>query len=199
MKKKRKGLFGGLIIPFVIALTVVLAVLIFLFAFKVHIIQTMVDYYVWVKEYDIPMALFSMDAWYFEPGIYTSPAVAFSKIHYELEDHDVLENDITRIASEWFGVFGDFNITFEDVRICKTHCRCTPRWEVWHLVWRCRGSCSEYEGVECNAHFNTPCEEATPPAQDIIGLRYYGIYPLPVVFNGTHRVIALIFTSERIR
>jgi len=156
MKKKKKGLLGGLVIPFIIALSVVLAVLIFLFNFKIHVIQTMVDYYLWAKHYNIPMALFSIDIYNEETGGYNSSIIVLNKIHYgDLlgKNYGDLEKKIDVILNDWFGTVGSYVLSFEDTTFI-----------------------SERGLTET-------------------GVKHLGVYPLPVVFNETHRVLKLSYRS----
>jgi len=203
MKKKKKGLLGGLIIPFLIALSVVLAVLIFLFNFKIHVIQTMVDFYLWAKQYNIPMVLFSVDIKDEDMDSSESFVVFFSKIYRGIYDEKKM-GTLRTLINDWYGTSGFYTLTFGDLILTpeENPCTCTFQGGII-LPWYCgptRSACvnefGDYYYDKCDPDTNYPCSKAQG---DVVGVKHYGSFPLPVVFNGTNRVTKLNYVSNLVR
>jgi hypothetical protein len=167
MRKKVKGQFGGLIGEFAIAVFIVLFVIIFIVAFKIHVIQAMVDYYLWGKEYDIPMALFSIDV----KG--NSSVIALSRIIHEdklEEDSHELKVEIKNIVDRWFIE----NKEGTDVN----------QYQIYNL---------KIDNFNVRFPLELPWEELHE--SNIIQKKSLGLYPTPIVFNGTTRVVTLKYET----
>jgi hypothetical protein len=210
----KKGQFGGLIGEFAIAVFVVLFVIIFIVAFKIHVTQAMVDYYLWNKEYDIPMALFSIDVDKdpTEKTEYESSAIFLSRLHYADildEDKTSLKNQLNPILDKWSKGVNQYTLTFDKTILQNMNeCICKPTRDIsgW-LYGKCTDECKEStRGKDCWA-----LDYAGYSAGQVIEyvdhgevtrsytcwgstkLSNVGLYPLPVVFNGTQRTLTLSF------
>jgi len=212
MRKKLKGQFGGLIGEFAIAVFVVLFVIIFIVAFKIHVTQAMVDYYLWNKEYDIPMALFSIDVDKdpTEKTEYESSAIFLSRLHYADvlgEDKNALRNQLNPILDRWSRGVNQCTLTFGETMLQnKNKCVCEPLMEN-AMYGTCSDSCKEStKDKDCFAKSVDGFSigqiiEYEDHVQQIKSytcwgstkLSNVGLYPLPVVFNGTQRILTLSF------
>lgn len=175
-KKYNKGIIGaGIIAQFIFAVFIVIFVLIFLFQFKYHIIQTMGEYYLWGKEFDIPLALLITDI------NNQNSAVALNKIYYSDElgiDATDLKNGMQELVTFWFSTpsknfkyhlqFGNLVITADTLEKCSA------------------GSA----GPHGSYYSYCPSKD-----DDIKKRNVHGFYPIPVMFNGTDRVVPLEFES----
>ena len=212
MRKKLKGQFGGLIGEFAIAVFVVLFVIIFIVAFKIHVTQAMVDYYLWNKEYDIPMALFSIDVDKdpTEKTEYESSVIFLSRLHYADvlgEDENTLQNQLNPILDRWSKGVNQYTLTFDKTTLQNVN-KCICKTDLEGAMY---GTCSEVckestRGKYCFARSVDGISEGQviEYEDNVQQIRSYtcwgstklsnmGLYPLPVVYNGTQRILTLNF------
>ena len=194
----RKGFIGWLVAVFAMGIFAALFSFIFLWSFKYHITMMMIDYYFWNKEYDIPLALLSMDVKNTVSEKYESSVIALNKIHYGFENKD--NYNLVEILEKWSKGVYRYTLTFSKfVLQNETKCRCKPISEDYTLYGKCTGCKKETEGEDCYA-----VDYAGIPAGTVIGhedhvevtrpytcwgvakVTQMGTYPVPVVFNGTH-------------
>lgn len=203
MMKKKKGFWGGLIAEFAFAIFLVLFVLIFLFNFKYHLTLVMIDYYSWNKQYDIPMALFSTDI-KDDSGNYESSVVVLNKIHYGMyteDEMDEVEDELERVVSVWYGEHGFWTLNFGEfnlIGIEEDPCLCTVEQLGFYRcpdMAKCQSKYYNAKYRVCDPVTHDPCIRVHG---NLRALRHLGYYPLPVVFNGTHRNIPLSFVSNLI-
>ena len=204
MMIKMKGQIAGLVGMFLVALFVVLFVFIFIFAFKIHVTQSMVDYYLWSKEYDIPMALFSTDV------NEESPAVALNRIFYKSKfgydewvgkTKDILDRWFIERTSQKTYQFYHFelgNVVLEEEVGCDCKASAIPA--SLPTRYECAGNdCGSHQGEDCDTTSGEPdCTEyCVGKACKISTLQRnnLGLYPTPIVFNGTTRVVPLKFDT----
>ena len=193
--RRRKGLIGWAVGCFAAGIFATLFLFIFLYSFKYHITMIMVDYYFWNKEYDIPLALFSTDV----DGV--SSIVAMNKVHYDgvlTEDYKSLKTELNNIVESWFGEHGIYILRFEGTeinRLALDDCVCYAYQygEGFVLTGQCTGpGCGGDEGKKCKVLDGTLVdEEGSCGGKRIARTSHLGTYPLPIVFNGTDRIIAL--------
>jgi hypothetical protein len=206
-----KGFFTGLIIDFAIAVFVVLFVIIFIFAFKVHITQAMVDYYLWGKENDIPMSLFSSDI----KG--ESSAVALNRIFYngkDGRDYSAWKTQMIQIIDRWFvensgqKTFQLYQFELGDVVIeeelsnsnnpFNCNCKAEKLYGVTPPRYYCKGNCGSHENDNCPETYDelsctVYCMEIA--CISTIQRTNLGLYPLPIIYNGTDRIVTLKFNT----
>jgi len=198
---------------------VALFLFIFLYCFKYHITMMMIDYYLWNREYDIPLALFSTDINTNPDGDekYESSVVVLNKIYYgkyadsdEDSEMNKVKGELRDIINEWYGYkeeSGFWTMIFGNVTIMAmpNPCECVPTGPIWCKYYVCKwapecdGGEQEFRDVRgqcCDPTTNVPCNEAHG---DVIGVQHLGLYPLPIVFNGTDMIANLSFVSNRVR
>ena len=209
--KKAKGFLGAFIIDFAIAVFVVLAVFIFVYCFKIHITQAMVDYYMWNKEFDIPMALFSVDVKEVGSPKIESSAVFLSRLYYATvlgENKDELKKQLNTILDRWSQGVNQYTLTFGEIAFTnevQCVCKSTKDLEGW-LYGKCTGCKSTTEGKSCWArdygdisvgqiieYENNVEVTKSYSCWGSTKLTNIGPYPLPVVYNGTQRILTLNF------
>lgn len=204
MRKKTKGQFGGLLAEFVIAAFIVLFVIIFITSFKIHVTQAMIDYYFWGKEYNIPLALLSTDIDIKDENRFESSIVIFNKIRYFKDEglKENLRNNLRNVIEAWFpGVSQsdytrEYTLKFGEKKeevIEKTR-DCTCTWPSATEGLKCTSGCGPKAGESCRNQ-----AECVPKNEMVTEVNNLGIYPLPVVYNGTLRVVELNWTSDVIR
>lgn len=199
MMIKMKGQIAGLVAMFLVALFVVLFVFIFIFAFKIHVTQSMVDYYLWGKEYDIPMALFSTDV------NEESPAVALNRIFYKSKfGYDEWVGKTKEILDRWFiertsqKTYQFYHFELGDVVLEEQVCKCIAS-ALPGSGYECVGTDCKPEGEDCPINYDEfTCtgyciEKACKISQT--QRNNLGLYPTPIVFNGTTRVVPLKFDT----
>ena len=204
--KKAKGFLGGLVIEFAIAVFVVLAVLIFVYCFKIHITQAMVDYYLWGKENDIPMALFSSDI----NG--ESSAVALNRIFYNKKngrDYDEWKTKMETIMNSWFiensgqKTYQFYHFELDDVVIekevpCNCYAKSTNN-NIGQTIYECAGTdCGSLSGQKSTETatqygWDQYCKGAC--LVNTIEMKSLGLYPVPIIYNGTDRIVTLKFNT----
>jgi hypothetical protein len=173
----KKGIIAGILGPYIVSAFIIAAILIFLYQFKYHMSQLMVDYYLWGKEFNIPMALFTTDI------REQSSAVALSKIVYKVgSDQDKIKSELNEVVDDWFlpySIYYQYTLQMEDFYMIKTvdGCKCT--------------TITSYEGGYRSYDYS--CEDCTNVK--IIKRENVGVYPLPLPYNGTTRVVSLIFST----
>jgi hypothetical protein len=194
---KSKGILGGLLAEFAVAVFVVLFVIIFIFCFKIHVTQSMVDYYLWNKEYDIPLALFSIDI------NEESSAMALNRVFYKNKfgyDEYTLKN----IIDKWFieptdkKTYQYYRFELGDVVFEKeVPCNCKAvETGTMKDEYECRGNdCGSYKN--CPYSTKLACDDYCKEACQIetIQRKNLGLYPSPIIYNGTNRVVPLKFNT----
>jgi len=204
--KKKKGFITFFIMEFAVAVFAVLFVIIFILSFKIHVTQSMVDYYLWSKENDIPMALFSADI------KDDSSAVALNKIFYNGKDgknYGDWKTQMEKIINRWFientgqKTYQLYHLELDDVIIEKeVYCNCYAKSttdNVGQTIYECAGT-------ECGSRFGEQSSVfATQSGWDqyckggcsvnTVQVKNLGLYPVPIIYNGTDRIVTLTFNS----
>ena len=200
-KAGRKGIIAGILGPYIAAVFIIAAILIFMYQFKYHISQMMVDYFLWGKEFNIPMALFTTDI----QG--ETSVVALSKIVYKVgSNQDQIKNELNAIVDDWFvpaSASYQYNLQMGDISITKigstATCQCmshsyygdgmSPR---AYQYLACEGStCGSKTGMPCGGLTGENCIDNAK----VIKRENVGLYPLPLPYNGTTRIVPLMFSS----
>ena len=204
---RRKGLIGWLVASFFIGVFAAIALIIFITQFKYHVTMAMVDYYFWNKEFDIPLALFSTDIKIENSEKYESSTVFLNKLYYADVPHkdkeEELKNKLKPILDKWSK--NQYTLVVGDVACQKEECKCELQSSIKPGLIAygvCSSEC-KHAGEMCvyydmSGIVGRPGQVVGKPymcwgfAKSIIS----SVYPLPVVFNGTHRLIPLSFTTE---
>lgn len=204
---KKKGQFD-LLATFSIAAFIVLFVVIFILAFKIHVTQTMIDYYLWNKEYDIPMALFSVDI------NDESSAIALNRAFYNSKFggnyNDWIQQTETTI-NRWFirntnqKTYQYYNFELGTVALeGEVGCACIasgiPISSPTPSQYECAGSACSPTGEDCPPTDNKftcteYCLKKSVCKTSITQRSNLGLYPTPIIYNGTDRVVPLKFDT----
>jgi hypothetical protein len=212
MIKKSKGQMFAVVGEFAFSIFVILLVVIFIVNFKVHITQAMVDHYLWSKENDIPMTLFSIDIDRNsnpQKMEYESSAIFLSRLNYADvlgEDKDTLKNQLNPILDKWSrgvlqynATFGDFIFNQENGCSCKINELAPVRAPELGITY---GTCVNCEasgtnGEKCIAsqwgRYSGRVADKPYTCLGYTTVTNLGVYPLPIVYNGTQRILTLNF------
>jgi hypothetical protein len=175
-KAGRKGIIAGILGPYIAAAFIIAAILIFMYQFKYHISQMMVDYFLWGKEFNIPMALFTTDI----KG--ESSVTTLSKIVYHVGNYQNLKDELNTIVDQWFVPASDhyqYTLQMGDFYMTKTvnNCGCI--------------SITSYEGGYRSVYLS--CDDCDDIK--IIKRENVGVYPVPLTYNGTTRTVPMFFST----
>jgi hypothetical protein len=170
----------------------------------------MVDYYMWNKEFDIPMALFSIDVKEVDSKIESS-AVFLSRLYYATvlgENKVELKKQLNTILDRWSQGVNQYTLTFGEIVFTnEIQCKCKPKDDSasW-LYGKCTGCEPTTEGKSCWArdygdilagqiieYENNVEVTKSYSCWGFTKLTNIGPYPLPVVYNGTQRILTLNF------
>jgi hypothetical protein len=175
--------FSSMIAHYMIVIAIILAVVIFFLTFKYHIKQTVVEYYLWGKQYDIPLTLFSVNV----EG--ESSIVALNRIYYGNSES---KGKLIDILDDWFGKVYYYRLTFGGKELTQEGNPWKTKPDGGIQVCKCQ--------VQPPLHL-TPCEDpATKTAphnckwKDVKAMKILGKYPLPII-DEDPKVIELNFTT----
>jgi hypothetical protein len=187
------------IAEFAIAIFLVLLVVILVLYFKAHMLALVTDFFVWGKEYDTPLALFSIDIWNENAKQYESSVVAMNKIYYSSQDSNSLGDGIKKTLDFWFPQINvrertrSYSIKFGNKEINKEfnweECRCADQNNPGkgEVKDKCTSECGPNVGNGCNE--DVVCK----PEQKVVQQSYSDVYPLPLIDK---KVTKLEFNSS---
>lgn len=194
----KKG-FAGLIVEFAVAVFLVVLVVILVLCFKAHMLTLVTDFFVWGKEYDTPLALFSIDVWNENAKQYESSVVAMNKIYYSSQDSNNLKDGIKKTLDFWFPATTvrertrSYSIKFGSQEIKKEFKweECTCKKGVDALGRETGGKCTS----GCGPNIDHDCDSPQDciPEQKVVQQIYSDVYPLPLIDK---KVTKLEFNSS---
>ncbi len=118
--------WAAIVAKWAIIIFLILSILVFFVTFKYHVKLTVAEYYLWGKQYDIPLALFSINM----NG--DSSVVALNKIYYG--DNSLKEN-LREILDKWFGKVYYYKLSFGSTNIVRENASVIVENGNWYIIY----------------------------------------------------------------
>ena len=172
-----------------------LATLIYFLNFKVQIFQHIIDEYHYNTIQEVPLALISSD-------IGGEAFIERFNKAYFFGGADGLKDEVTTILKRQFPKLEEKLLTFiikagdldlSTFEFGNPACGCNIY--IIGSGWVCNQECGAYAGKSCSTPTGEPSEMYCHPSLMVNVSYFHGIFPLPLVFNGTNFTTTMRFEA----